>query len=125
MENGIPRAFYCLSLLALLVSFSSCTSIKFHGKGLIPLYLTPRPDHVHRVTVEGRKEFYLWGLIGPDDDVYMDEQFYDNGLISVASIDIQEFQKPSSYWKAILSLGFYIPKDYVISGLGISPGARR
>lgn len=125
MERGIPRAFLCMNLLAMLVFTSGCTSIKFQGKGLIPLYLTPRPDHVHRVTVEGRKEFYLWGLIGPDDSVYMDEEFYDNGLISVASIDIQEYQKPLSYWKAILSLGFYIPKDYLITGLGVSPGGKR
>lgn len=124
MEKGIPPAFYCLCVLVLL-ALTSCTTITYHSKGLIPLYLTPRPDHKTRVSFEGRKEFYLWGLIGPDTNVYMDEEFYNNGLISVAGIDINEYQDSTSFWKAFFSLGFYIPKNYRVTGLGVSPGGAR
>lgn len=123
MGKGIPRALLCLFLVVMAVMTSSCTSITFQGKGLIPLYLTPRPDHVSYVEIQGQKEFYLWGLIGPDDQVFLDEVFYESGLVSVAAVDIQEYQTSASFWKAVFSLGFYIPKDYMVSGHGVSPGS--
>lgn len=101
---------------------SSCTSVSFEGRGLIPIYLTPRPDHNKLLELRGRKEFYLWGLIGPDDTVYLDEEFYNNGMSSVAGINVHEYQKTSSFLKALFSLGFFIPKDYIISGHGVAPG---
>ncbi len=122
MGKGFPQALLWLILLALI---SSCTTVSFEGKGLIPLYLTARPDHTKYVRIEGRKEFYLWGLIAPDRQVFLDEEFYDNGLVSVAAIDIHEYQKTTSFLKALLSLGFYIPKDYVISAHGVAPGNNR
>lgn len=119
MGKEFPQVLLWLFLGGFL---SSCTSISFEGRGLIPLYLTPRPDHTKYLQIEGHKEFYLWGLIGPDDTVYLDEEFYNNGLASVAGINIHEYQKSSSFWKAFFSLGFFIPKDYIISGHGIAPG---
>lgn len=104
---------------------SSCTSLSFEGKGLIPLYLTARPNHKKIVRIEGHKEYYLWGLIGPDRTIYLDEEFYDQGLVSAAAIDIHEYQKTTSFLKALFSFGFYIPKDYVITARGVSPGGVR
>ncbi|GEM_PF-1642351 len=125
MGKLFPQAYYCLVIGIILLTMCGCTHISFHGKGLIPIYLTPRPEHTKYTEISGSKEFYLWGLIGPDSEVFLDEEFYNNGLASVAGISIHEYQKTSSFWKAILSLGFYIPKDYVISGHGINPGGER
>lgn len=120
MGKGFPQAFLWLLMGGLA---SSCTSISFEGKGLIPLYLTARPQHTKFVRIKGHKEFYLWGLIGPDRQVFLDEEFYDNGLVSVAAIDVHEYQKTTSFLKALFSFGLYIPKDYVITGQGIAPGS--
>ena len=119
MGKGFPQVLLWLFLGGML---PACTSISFEGRGLIPIYLTPRPSHTKFLQIEGRKEFYLWGLIGPDDTVFLDEEFYKNGLASVAAINVHEYQKTSSFLKAFFSLGFYIPKDYIISGRGIAPG---
>lgn len=126
MGKGFPQVFLWLFFGGLLTSaLSSCTSISFEGKGLIPVYLTARPNHKKTVRIEGHKEFYLWGLIGPDRTIYLDEEFYDQGLVSVAAIDVHEYQKTSSFLKALFSFGFYIPKDYVVIGRGVSPGGVR
>ncbi|MCF8060106.1 MAG: hypothetical protein K9K67_12470 [Bacteriovoracaceae bacterium] len=124
MGKEFPQAFYWL-VTGLTLLTASCTNLSFQGKGLIPLYLTDRPDHTKFAEVKGTKEFYLWGLIAPDQDVFLDEEFYKVGLVSASAISVHEFQRTSSFWKAFFSLGFYIPKDYVISAYGIEPGAER
>jgi len=101
------------------LALAGCTQISFQSKGLIPVYSSQRPDHQNIVTLKGTKEFYLWGLIGPDDKVYLDEELYDQGLVVASNITIQEYQEVSSFLKAFFSLGFYIPKNYKVTAHGL------
>ncbi len=123
MENDFPPAFLTLISLLTALILSGCTSISFKGKGLIPVYLTPRADHQKLVEAHGHKEFYLWGLIGPDRDVFVDELLYDKGLISAAGLSVHEYQSTGSFMKALFSFGFYIPKEYKVSAKGIEGGS--
>lgn len=120
MENDFPPAFL---ILICAVLFTSCTTISFKGKGLIPLYLTERPDHQKYVEVKGHKEFYLWGLVGPDTEVFMDEEIYDQGFISAANVTVQEYQDLGHFLSALFSFGFYIPKDYKVTARGVEGGS--
>lgn len=124
VEKGLPQAMYCLYFLVLVMMVSSCTSIRFHSSGLIPLYLTSKKGHSSSLSVKGQKQMFLWGLISPDTEVLLDEMFYEEGFIAASAIDINTYQKRASFWKAFFSLGFYIPIDYEISGKGISPSSR-
>lgn len=110
---------FLLVLCQILQLSTGCTQMTFKSKGLIPLYMTQRVNHKHYREIKGVKEFYLWGLVGPDPSVYMDELFYEQGLLSVANITVQEFKRPWDFWKSFLSLGFYVPKNFKVSGFGV------
>lgn len=101
---------------------TGCTHIRYESQGFIPLYFGPRQNHHHKVEVAGVKEFYLWGRIHPDDHVYIDEEFYDQGLLSVVDIDVTQFQTVNQFLTAFFSLGLYIPISYRISGKGAKAG---
>lgn len=121
MGNDFPPS-YLFFVVALLLT--GCTQLSFQGNGFIPLYLTPRPDHQIYTEASGVKEFYLWGLIGPDRVVEVDKILYEKGIVSGANITFQEYQSTSNFYKALFSFGFYIPKNYKITARGISGGGR-
>lgn len=109
-----------LLILSQILQFTTgCTQMTFQSKGLIPVYMTQRIDHKHFQEIKGTKEFYLWGLVGPSPIIYLDDLFYEQGLISVANVTVQEFRKPWDFWKSFLSLGFYVPKNFKVTGFGV------
>ncbi len=102
----------------MLLSATSCTHITYESEGYIPIYLTKKPHHKHSVEVSGTKEFYLWGRVSPDSQVFLDELFYDEGVISVSELEIKQFQSLSQFFTGFFSLGFYIPVSYQLKGKG-------
>lgn len=123
MGKGFPNgviAFFVIALLSL--GLNSCTHITYQSDGLIPIWLTTQPDHRHDVVVEGVKEFYLWGRINPDNYVYIDEEFYNEGYLSIGSLEVQQYQTFGQFMSAFFSLGFYIPTSYRLTGKGAREG---
>ncbi len=121
MGNDFPPSILFL-ICALLLT--SCTQLSFQGNGYIPLYLTPRPDHNVYTEASGIKEYYLWGIIGPDNTIDVDKVLYEQGLVSAANITMHDYQSTSNFFKALLSFGFYIPKNYKITARGIAGGGK-
>ncbi len=103
----------------LIFTLSACTSITFQSRGLIPVFITPKDQHNTFVKTSGQKEFYLWGLIGPDTIVEVDRELIDQGLASAANISLYEYQTFGSFCKSLLSLGLYIPKPYKMTAFGL------
>ena len=97
---------------------ASCTHITYESEGYIPVYLAKRSHHDKEVKIQGVKEFYLWGKIAPDTTVYLDEEFYDEGVISVSEVQVKQYQSFSQFLTGFLSLGFYIPISYEATGKG-------
>lgn len=81
-----------------------------------------KSDHKDFLEVKGQREFYLWGLIEPNTDIFVDNELYDGGLVDASLVEVQEYQTTMNFIKAFLSLGFYIPKNYLIRARGISSG---
>jgi len=120
---GCPRGIFFFFLGVALVTFAaSCTHIRYESEGYIPLYYSSRENHRHQAEIDGVKEFYLWGRIHPDDRVYIDDEFYNQGLLSVGGIQVTQFQTISQFFTALFSLGFYIPISYRITGKGAKEG---
>ncbi len=123
MGKGFPRRIHLFFFVVLATVLStSCTHIRYESEGFIPLYLTTRANHRHIAKVEGVKEFYLWGRIHPDDQVFMDDEFYKEGFLSVGNIEVHQYQSLAQFFTAFFSLGFYIPISYSITGKGAKQG---
>ncbi len=123
MGKGFPRRIFLLLFVVLgLAPTTSCTHIRYESEGFIPLYLTTQVNHRHQAEVNGVKEFYLWGRIHPDDYVYIDDEFYNEGFLSVGNISVQQYQSVGQFFAAFFSLGFYIPISYRITGKGAKEG---
>lgn len=107
--------------LALCLCLSSCTQISFKSKGNISTSVGPVAGHSDLVIAEGVKEYYLFGSIPGNHDVYIDEELEDVGLVSAANISIQEYRSWSSFFKGILTFGIYTPLNYRIRSYGVKP----
>lgn len=123
LGKGFPRRIFLFFLgVAFLNLAAGCTHIRYESEGFIPLYLGQRENHRHKVEIGGVKEFYLWGRIHPDDHVFIDEEFYNQGLLSVGEIEVTQFQTLNQFLTAFFSLGFYIPISYKITAKGAKEG---
>ncbi|MBK27084.1 MAG: hypothetical protein CME70_23975 [Halobacteriovorax sp.] len=113
-----------MALLGVVVFTVSCTSIRYRSTGVIATSFSPKPMHVHQTNVEGRKEFYLWGLVPNEHTVEIDKEMSRAGLISAANITIEEYQTLGDKFATWLSLGLYIPRSYKVRGFGIKTDDR-
>lgn len=109
---------YRAAIVFLMLSLFSCGHIHIVSRGSIPVYAGDLDTHQTLVTIKGKKENYLWGLVAPDDHVVIDKIFKDRGFRSVADIQVTESQTMLDTIATIASLGFYIPRRYVVSGRG-------
>ncbi len=123
MEKRFPKYILLLIQISLFLSCAiSCTHITYESQGYIPVYLTTRPNHRHKVEILDVKEFYLWGKIKPDDHVYLDEEFFDQGYLSISNFEVSQFQTFGQFMTAFFSLGFYIPISFRLKGKGARAG---
>jgi hypothetical protein len=113
------RGHYFILISVLTLLGTSCSKLIVVSGGTIPIYLSDRHDHQRFAKLEGRKENYLWGLISPDNTIELDYEFSQNGYASVADIHVEEKQSAGDFFATVLSLGFYCPRHYKITGRGI------
>ena len=99
----------------LALAFPACTSLTFQSSGQIPLFVSPREKHETFVEARGIKQFYLWGLVGPDSSINIDRELKDLGVDSAASLRVAYESSFESLWKSWLSLGFYLPRPWRIT----------
>ncbi len=106
----------------LALALPACTSLTFHSRGLIPLSVGPLEKHETPVEVRGIKQFYLWGLVGPDSLVEMDRELANAGIASAAGVKVHYHSTFESLWKSWISLGMYLPTPYKISAFSDQSG---
>ena len=99
----------------LALAFPACTSLTFQSSGQIPLFVSIREKHETPVEARGIKQFYLWGLIGPDSTINIDQELRDLGVDSAASLRVASEPSFESLWKSWFSLGFYLPRPWHIT----------
>lgn len=116
--------FGAMALMGAFLCLSSCTSINYRSSGLISTSFSPKPKHINLAKVEGKKEFYLWGLLPKEHTVLIDEEMSRAGLISAANITIEEYQTLGDKFATWLSFGLYVPRSYKVRGFGIKTDDR-
>ncbi|MFZ4715148.1 MAG: Bor/Iss family lipoprotein [Bacteriovoracaceae bacterium] len=105
-------------LISLLTTFllTGCSAIHYRSKNSIPLDFKHNPDHKHFVKVKGKQEFFLGGFIPHHQDVFVDEEVYKAGYQTLSKLEVEDHHRFVNYLIAIVTLGFYTPRDYVITG---------
>jgi hypothetical protein len=105
-----------LPLLFLLCLLASCTTIHFRSKNSIPVTFEGNPKHQKEVSVVGHKHFYFWGVEPDEHEVFIDEEVRLAGYDSMSKVVIYEQKNPQDILISFLTLGFYLPRGFTITG---------
>ena len=80
--------------------------------------MTKIPGHHKLRQFEFVADFYLWGLLPTQHLVYLDREFSNQGLMSVANVSIEEYTTFLQSLKTFLSLGIYSVRTFRVAGYG-------
>lgn len=105
-----------LSALILLVSITGCTTIHFRSKNTVPLTFEGNPEHRKEVSIVGHQDFYFWGIEPEYHEVFIDEEVRKAGYDGMSKLIIYEHKNPQDILISFLTLGFYMPRGYTITG---------
>ena len=102
--------------LFLIFLTSACSEIHYRSKNSIPLSFKHNSDHKRFVKIKGSQEFFLGGFIPHHQDVFIDEEVHKAGVETLSKMEVEDHHRFVNYLIATLTLGFYTPRDYVITG---------
>ena len=104
-----------MKLLLFLFVLLSCSHVEFINTSKVPVNFTGQSGHELEYEKEIEANFYLWGTL-PKKIVIDFQQIADEyDLQSIASLKIKRVNKISSLLWPILSVGFVVPKYYVLT----------
>jgi hypothetical protein len=102
--------------LFLLIAITGCTTIHYRSKNSIPVSFEGNPKHQKEVTITGHKHFYFWGVEPEQHEVFIDEEVRKAGYDGISKLIIYEQKNPQDILISFLTLGFYLPRGYTITG---------
>jgi hypothetical protein len=102
--------------LILLLVVSSCTTIHFRSNNTVPVTFEGNPEHRKEVSIVGHRHFYFWGIEPDHHEVYIDEEIKNAGYNGLSKLIIYEQKNPQDILISFLTLGFYLPRGYTITG---------
>jgi hypothetical protein len=106
-----------IQILALVVFiFTSCTTIHFRSNNNVPVSFEGNPNHQKEISIIGQKHFYFWGVEPEEHEVYVDEEVMKAGYNGISKLIIYEHKDPQDILISFLTLGFYLPRGYTITG---------
>lgn len=112
MGNFFGRGF----VLAILISISACSSIKFQSKNKINASFNSNYNHRKEVLVSGKKDFYLWGLIPNKHYVDINESLESANINELSRLSIYQERTTADIILTAITFGLYCPSHYYISG---------
>ena len=102
--------------LILLLVVSSCTTIHFRSNNTVPVSFEGNPEHRKEVSIVGHRHFYFWGVEPDHHEVFIDEEVKNAGYSGLSKAIIYEQKNPQDILISFLTLGFYLPRGYTITG---------
>lgn len=104
------------SALILLGFLTSCTTIHFRSNNSVPVSFEGNPKHRKEVSIVGHRPFYFWGIEPEFHEVFIDEEVKGAGYDGLSKLVIYEHKNPQDILISFLTLGFYLPRGYTITG---------
>lgn len=108
-----------LVLSLLLTGLLSCTTIRYGSDGRIPLYVSPKSDHLEGFVYRGRHRIYLFGNLPPRELIKLDEVVMNLGYESGANLKISEARSFTDWLITLSSFGLYSPLTFEVRGFGV------
>ena len=105
-----------LNSLILLAIISSCTTIHFRSQNMTPVTFEGNPKHQNEVSIVGHRDFYFWGVEPEEHEVFIDEEVQRAGYDGISKLVIYEHKNPQDILISFLTLGFYLPRGFTITG---------
>lgn len=112
----MTRALWVFFLSALCLQ--GCAKVSFESSNRVPTYVSTKPDHTHRFSVVGKKDFYFFGMIPAKQVVDLSEVMSSAGVLTSAGLQVEDFQTFNDKVLALLTLGFYTPRHYRVKAWG-------
>ena len=106
------KIIHIFVLVVILFCHSSCTTLTFKSYGEFPIHVGPKKYHGEIEVYEGEKDFYLWGIIPYEHKIYLDTIMKNYDFVSVANLEVEEYQSLGNFILSTLSLELYIPRNY-------------
>ena len=103
-----------LAFATLLIS--GCATIHFRSNGNLPVSFEGNGAHQKEILVEGRRNFYWWGVNPEYHEVFVDEELRNAGHKSISKAIIYEQKNPQDILISFLTLGIYMPRGWTITG---------
>lgn len=100
----------------LLSALTSCTTTHYRSNNSIPITFDGNPKHQKEVSIVGHQPFYFWGLDPDEREVFIDEEVRKAGYDGLSKLVIYEHKNPQDTLIQFLTLGFYIPRGFTITG---------
>ena len=105
-----------LSLYIFFVLFSSCATVEYRSKGLVPVSLTSKTNHFKDFEIEGKTRFYFWGFYPKVNYVDIDQVVKSYSYNAVSKIKIEEYVSAKDALMSVITFGVYTPRSYRVYG---------
>jgi len=105
-----------ISFIFLASIFASCTTIHFRSNNSVPVTFAGNPEHRKEVSIEGKRDFYFWGIEPDHQEVYIDEEIRKAGFDGISKVIVYEQRSPTETLISFLTFGFYLPRSWTITG---------
>lgn len=108
-----------------LIFVSACSSVTISSNNSKDsIVFGPKAKHTRDISIKVQKEYYLWGLVPDTRELRLDREFAERGANSVAEVQIKEEPTGKDLAWTLFTLGFYVPKTYVLKGKTVEPKSR-
>lgn len=105
-----------LSFLVLAGLFVSCTTIHFRSNNSVPVSFSGNPEHRKEISIEGKRDFWFWGIEPDHQEVFIDEEVRRAGFDGLSKVVVYEQKSPQETLISFLTFGLYLPRSYTITG---------
>ncbi len=105
-----------ISFIFLVGTFVGCTTIHFRSNNSVPVLFSGNPAHRKEVSIEGKRDFYFWGIEPDHQEVFIDEEVRRAGFDGISKVVVYEQKSPQETLISFLTFGFYLPRSYTITG---------
>lgn len=88
----------------------------YKSRSTLPVQFDYNPKHKKQISFEGRREYYLFGLLPKRHEIFLDEEIYQQGFQGMSKIEIDDSLSFKNYMISLFTLGFYTPRNFEIKG---------
>lgn len=109
MKNLLTSLFF--------ITLFSCSSYQLTNSNLnTNVSFEENKNHTKEIQLEIKRDYFLWGSVPSNRKIDVSKELNLRGITSLSSLQFKKIGNSGDALWSILSLGFYNPETYLISG---------